>query len=133
MGSFATGGQMLGRPVLCLWRFWLPVALPAVAVVGLALFDGPHSRLLPVAAVIVVIAHVRSRWAWPLALRVRRFRTLAGGPVVLHYDPAAAGRHDLPALVRQSGADLDRLAAWFGRPLRGPPAVFLFADPAHIG
>jgi hypothetical protein len=122
----------VGRPIICLWRYLVPAALPVVALGGLVVIDGAQSRLLPVAAVVVVIGLVRSRWAWRLALRVHWFRTLGDDRVRLHYDPAAAGRYDLPALARQCGADLDRLAAWFGRPLRGRPAMFLFADSAPI-
>jgi len=122
----------VGRSLLSLWRCLLRVALPVPILVGLVALNGTHSRLLPLAVVAVVIGQFRSRSVWRLAAAVRRFRTLADGRVGLHYDPAVVGRYDLPALARRCGADLDRLAAWFGRPIRRP-AVFLFSAHADVG
>lgn len=119
------------RPVLTIWRYLAPAVLPVVALPVVLLAD-PLAPLIPVAVVLVVIGVVRARWALRLAHQVRRFHTLAASSIVLHYDPALAGRYDLPGLSVEFAADLDRLAAWFSRPLRGRPAVYLFADAAPI-
>jgi hypothetical protein len=120
------------RPVLTLWRYLVPAVLPVPALLMVRLLADPWARLAPVATVLVVIGLVRARWAWRLALHVRRVHTLDANRVILHYDPALADRCDLPTLAGQFAADLDRLAAWFGGPLRGRSAVYLFADAAPI-
>src|SRR5262245_14988821 len=130
--STTVWGVVVSRPVLSLVRYWGPLALSIVIVLILAVVYGLHSRLLPVGIFVVIVIWARWRWAWSLAFRVRRFRTLATGSVVLHFDPEVASRYDLPALMGQCEADLSRLAAWFGRPLRGRPIVYLFAHSVHF-
>lgn len=120
------------RPLLSLWRCLLPVALPVPVLAAAVAFDLYPSRFLWVAGAAVLVGQVRSRSVWRLAAGVCRFHTLADERVTLHYHPTAAQWYDLPALIRRTTADLDRLAGWFGRPLHGRPAVYLMAAPADV-
>jgi len=122
----------MGRPALTLWRYLAPAVLPVAALCTFLLLGDLLARLAPAVAVLALIGFVRFRWAWRLAIDVRRFRTVTAGPVVLHLDPALADRYDPAALAGQFASDLDHLATWFGRPLQGRPTVYLFANAAPI-
>jgi hypothetical protein len=116
----------VNRPILSLWPYlWRAfVALPAA--LTLAALGVVSAALIAVAAALLLLGAWQFRWLWRFAQRVRRFRTMTDGRVVLHYEPGLERRRDLRLLMRDCRADLDQLARQFKFTLRRTPVVYLF-------
>jgi hypothetical protein len=88
--------------------------------------------LLAIAAGVSFWILWRSRWLARLGWRVRGFRTVHSGRIVVHHDPDLDCLLDMRAILQSCDAELQAMDEWFGRPLHGRAVVFLFAHYREI-
>ena len=67
-----------------------------------------------------------------LALRIRRFHTISGDRLRIHYDPALENKADWPAMLGQCRSLLGELTLKFESLLRRKVNVFVFESAAEI-
>ena len=126
----------MNRPVLSLspylWRAVLTIALLGG---WIFLVAGSPSRdaLMAVWVIASIIAFAMwPQWLWPLICRIRQFRTVRDGQILLHYEPELMSKWDIQTLLSRCNAQLGCLTDRFGRPLQGPVVIFLFAKHQDI-
>src|SRR5262245_34893085 len=99
----------VNRPILSLSPHVWWALRPLLAVLALAVL-GASGPLIAAAAALFLLSTWQCRWLWRLAWRVRQFRTLTDGSVVLHYEPGLERGRDLRLLMDWCREDHDRLA-----------------------
>jgi hypothetical protein len=129
----------MSRPLIDLWPFawralFLVALLPSLQLPAILCCPPPPGpeRLLQLAWLpFFLTVGIFGSWRyWRLGLfawRVRRFRTWAGGKVVLHYEAGLETRWDFLVLQQGCEAVMQELTGQFGPPLRRPLVVYLFA------
>ena len=124
----------MSRAVLQLWPTVARGLVPALAMLAAGLIVGwPFSILGYYWGLLALVgAWRRFGWLRMLAATVRRFRTIRTPSVMLYYSPLAGDQILIRAFVRTVEIELEDLARKFGRPLRRPVAVYLFARRAEV-
>ena len=124
----------MNRPVVQLWPIVFRGAAPACVPIALGVVVGGPFGLIGACSGLLALAGVwwRFRWVGKLAAHVRHFRTVRTPSVTLHYSPQFGDQVLVRAFVRTVEMELRDLAEKFGRPLRRPVAVYLFAERAEV-
>jgi hypothetical protein len=124
----------VNRAVLHFWPTAVRGIAPVLLLVGVSMVIGWPFSVLGFLAGLFALAGAwwRCRWTWKLAAVTRDFRTVTTPFVHLHYSPRLRDPLMIRAFHRTAEAELHSLARRFGRPLRIPIAVYVFAETRQV-